>query len=142
MAGYSAVTSKARTVLYDHFGSSMSESIRIRRRKMESITNEKSGCHREVPSQLNERRIHTQLAKYSILNLRIPNKHTCPFYVSGSFRGNMTQLFSSRLLYATTDRPTFSTKLKAAFKSVLLYPNPLKSNVDSVIKCSLFFGCS
>ena len=50
---------------------------------MESISNEKSGCQREVPSQLNDCRIHPQLAKYTILNLRIRNKHTCPFYASG-----------------------------------------------------------
>ena len=82
----------------------MSESIEICRR--ESITNEKSGCHREVRSQLNDRRILSQLAKYTILNLRILNKHTCPFYVSGSFWGKMTELSSSRLLYATA-RQTF-----------------------------------
>ena len=51
----------------------------------------------------------------------------------------MTQLVSSRLLYATA-RQTFYSKLKAVFKSVLLYLNSLKSNVDSVIKCGMFFG--
>ena len=108
----------------------------ICRRKWKADYQRKSGCHREVPaSQFNDRRILSKVAKYTILNLRILNKHTCPFYVSGSFWGK--RLSYPALRYRATN---ILDKTQGSFqKGVILFKSVIKASLIRLLIAACFF---
>ena len=113
----------------------MSESIEICRK--ESITNEKSGCHREVPSQLNDRGSFHNLPNTLSWTLEYSTNIPVPFTFQGASGGKW---LSYPALDCFTLRATnILDKSQGSFQnSVILFKSVKKASLILLLNAACF----